>query len=101
METARRAANKNENMVYIYEKLLEMELFPSKVTLLTKKYSQALFQVGKDNLYFNYGRIARRYFLKSLRVKFAAKAVAALWLSLLPKVVRIALRYTKPEIGRS
>lgn len=96
METARRAPDKNENMVYIYGKLIEMALFPDKKNLLSNKYSQALFQVGKDNLYFNRYEIARSYFLQSLKAKKTLKAGVGLGISYLPKKTLAALRVTKP-----
>jgi glycosyltransferase involved in cell wall biosynthesis len=96
METARKVPDKNENMVYIYSKLLGMALFPDKKTLLTSRYSQALFQVGKDSIYFNRCQLARSYFMYSLKTNITFKAMAGFCISFLPRMVRTALNYTKP-----
>lgn len=84
-ETARKASDKNENMVFIYKKLLEIRAFSSNKALLTKRHSQAIFQVGKDNLYFNQHNSARTLFMESLKTKINLKAMAGLILSYFPQ----------------
>lgn len=95
METVRRAPDKNENMVFIYNRLIKMGFFPDKKTLLLNRYSQALFQVGKDNLYFNRCEIARAYFLKSLKIKKTIKACVGLGISYLSDKIRKTYKLTK------
>jgi glycosyltransferase involved in cell wall biosynthesis len=52
METARKAPDKNINLAFIYRKLIELDAFPGKGSFLNRKYSQALYRCGRDNLLF-------------------------------------------------
>jgi len=90
METARRAADKNENMVFIYGSLIEFNLFPGLKASLRRRYRESLFACGKD--YLSFGRLskAREYFLRSLKESFNAKALAGLVLTWLPRRLQTA-----------
>ena len=94
METARKAPDKNKNMIFIYQKLIDLKVFPNKNDLLINRYSQALYRVGKDNLYFNRVNEARTYFIKSLKFAKAYKAAVSLFASYLPKKFRVILKLT-------
>lgn len=91
METVRRAADKNENQVYIQQALLAEPAFASYRELLTRRYAGALYQVGKDKLAFNHKHEARALFSRSLRTVFDKKALACLCLTYLPAPVRSAV----------
>jgi hypothetical protein len=88
METARWTAEKNENMVFIYGSLIEMELFPRFKVGLQQRYRNALFVCGKDYLYFDRIPEARQYFLRSLKISASAKAAVGILLTRLPKRFR-------------
>ncbi len=88
METARKASDKLDNMVYIFRRLLDLGLFPERTDLLKTKYSRALFQAGKNRLCFHQRKTAQQYFFKSLRHKFTFKATAGLVTCYLPKKLR-------------
>ncbi|MBP8788764.1 MAG: glycosyltransferase [Moraxellaceae bacterium] len=92
METARRAPDKNTNMAYIYAQLLEMNHFDGREEFLKSRLAQALFQVGKDNLYFNNLGSARGCFARSMKAKPSLKVFLALLLSYSPHQVRSWLR---------
>ena len=88
METARKAADKNENMVFIFAKLIELDLFPQLETALRRRYRNALFACGKDYLFFDRLSLARKYFLKSCQASMNGKALAAWLLTFLPGRLR-------------
>jgi glycosyltransferase involved in cell wall biosynthesis len=88
METARKAADKNENMVFIFAKLVELDLFPQLETALRRRYRDALFACGKDCLFFGRLSLAREYFLKSCKTSVNGKALAAWLLTFLPRWLR-------------
>ena len=92
METVRAAPDKKENLVYIYRRLLELNLFPTLTAQVKKFYIQALRQVGKDHLEFGQHRKAREYFRQSL--KDSRDTRTAVWwaLSYLPQSWRTALK---------
>jgi len=90
METARRAVDKDDNMVFIYGRLMEMNLFPRLERAVQQRYRDALFGCGKNNLFFDRLSEARGYFLRSLKTSPSAKALAGLLLTFLPKLVRIS-----------
>ena len=94
METGRRAPDKNKNMIFIYEKLIERNLFPTKLSFLYKKYSQCYYQVGKDLLWFSQPRLARSYFILSFSSVLSYKALVGIALTYLPREFRRVLKVT-------
>jgi len=90
METARTAADKNENMAFIYARLIELRLFPRLEASLRRRYREALFVCGKDYLFFGRVSNAREYFLRSLKTSLNGKALAGLVLTCLPRRFRMA-----------
>jgi len=94
METGRKAPDKNKNMIFIYEKLIELNLFPKRINFLYRKYSQCYFQVGKDHLWFNQPTLARSYFFGALGSPLNYKALLGIMLSYLPRRFRVALKAT-------
>lgn len=94
METGRKAPDKNENLVYIYEKLIESKAFPRQDALLRLKHGLALYQVGRDRLLFGRAREARAYFSQSLRVAKNSKARISWLATYLPAVLRKALKFS-------
>jgi hypothetical protein len=90
METARKAVDKNENMIFIYARLTELNLFPELEPSLRRRYREALFICGKDCLLFNRLSNAREYFLRSLKAGLNSKALAGLVLTCLPRRFRTA-----------
>jgi glycosyltransferase involved in cell wall biosynthesis len=94
METVRKAPDKNENMVFLYRTLIDMEAFPNKKLLLINKYSHALYRVGKDNLLFNRVDEARTHFFESLKISKDYKTIVSLLVSYLPKGLRKTLKFS-------
>jgi glycosyltransferase involved in cell wall biosynthesis len=94
METARKAPDKNKNMIFIYEKLIELNLFPKRINLLHRKHSQCYFQVGKDHLWFNLPTLARSYFFGALGSALNYKALLGILLSYLPRNLLVILKVT-------
>jgi glycosyltransferase involved in cell wall biosynthesis len=90
METARKAVDKNENMIFIYGRLIELSLFPELEPSLLRRYREALFICGKDCLLFDRLPKAREYFLRSLKASLNSKALAGLVLTCLPGRFRTA-----------
>jgi glycosyltransferase involved in cell wall biosynthesis len=88
METARSAPEKAENMVFIYGKLIAMDLFPRLKVPLRQRFRDALFVCGKDYFFFDRLSEARQYFLRSLKTSPSAKAVAGFLMTWLPKWCR-------------
>jgi glycosyltransferase involved in cell wall biosynthesis len=88
METARRAPDKHENMVFIYGKLIEMNLFPRLEAPLRQRYRDCLFVCGKDCLLFDRLLEARLYFMRSWKTCASAKAIVGLFMTWLPKWIR-------------
>jgi glycosyltransferase involved in cell wall biosynthesis len=88
METARASEDKHENMVFIYGKLIEMNLFPRLEAPLQNRYRDALCGCGKNYLIFGRLSAARQYFFKSLKTSLSAKALAGLLLAYLPNRFR-------------
>jgi glycosyltransferase involved in cell wall biosynthesis len=88
METARKAADKNENLVFIFAKLMELGTLPQLKVALRQRYRDALFVCGKDYLLFDRLPRAREYFLKSCKASMNAKALAGLLLTYLPRQLR-------------
>lgn len=91
METARKAPDKNENLVYIYKTLLRLDAFPRYRDELARRHAHALFLVGKDNLRFNRKRQAQDLLRNSLKISFDAKAFVLLCLSYLPSSLLFAV----------
>jgi hypothetical protein len=94
METGRKAPDKNKNMIFIYEKLIELNLFQKRINFLYKRYSQWYFQVGKDHLWFNQPTLARTYFFGALGSALNYKALCYMALSCLPRSFRETLKVT-------
>jgi glycosyltransferase involved in cell wall biosynthesis len=88
METSRKSADKGENMVFIYGRLIQMELFPGLKAPLQQAYRDALFVCGKNYLFFDRLSEGRKYFLRSFKTCPSAKAVGGLILTWLPKRIR-------------
>jgi hypothetical protein len=88
METARKAAGKNENMVFIFARLIELGMFPQLKVALRQRYRDALFVCGKDYLLFDRVARAREYFLKSCKTSVNPKGLAGLLLTYLPRRLR-------------
>lgn len=84
METARQAADKNENMAFIYDTLLRENFFPSLRPFLLHKLAVTLRTCGRDQLRFGTHRAARARFQQSISTRITAKAVAGWLLSWLP-----------------
>lgn len=101
METGRKAADKNDNQVYINRALLEEPVFAKYRELLTRRYAAAQFHVGRDRLVFGLLQDARTFLQGSLRTRFDPKAMACLCLTFLPAAVRSAVvgRFTRPVAG--
>lgn len=95
METARKAHDKNENMVFIFKKLIELDFFSEMTGFLTRRHAQALYTVGKDNLFFDRAGLAREYFLQSFMVFKNFKAFAGYIGSYLPKKLLAVLKRIK------
>lgn len=91
METVRKAADKNENQVYIQQALLSEPAFSRYREMLTQRYAGALYQVGKDKLAFNRTQEAREFLSRSLKAAFDKKALACLCLAYLPAPLRSAV----------
>jgi glycosyltransferase involved in cell wall biosynthesis len=88
METGRKAVDKSENMIFIYARLIELNLFPELQPSLRRRYREALFICGKDCLLFHRLSKAREYFLRSLKAYLNSKALAGLMLTCLPRRFR-------------
>jgi hypothetical protein len=101
METARKAVDKNANMIFIYARMIELNLFPQLKAALRRRYREALFICGKDCLLFDRLSKAREYFLRSLKACLNGKALAGLVLTCLPRRFRtVCLRaLTQQRIG--
>ena len=94
METARKSPDKNENMLFIYKKLIELNFFPEMTSLLIRRHAQALYTVGKDNLLFDHVGTAREHFLKSFMVCKSSKAIVGMIVSYIPKKLRVIYNFT-------
>jgi glycosyltransferase involved in cell wall biosynthesis len=90
METARRAPDKAEHLVYIHQTLMQRQVFPRHAALLKQRYADALYLVGKDNLMFDRTPEARNYLSRSMKIAFGKKTLAFLCLSYLPSSLRSA-----------
>ncbi len=95
METARKSFDKNENMVFIFRQLLENNYFPNLKTHIRRKYQEALFICGKDNLSFDRISMTRQYFSQSIGIYPNLKTFVGLMLTYLPQNIRLRLRITK------
>lgn len=92
METARKAPDKNEHMVFIYRKIISLNLFPTRIELISKKLSRALYQVGKDKLIFGIALEAKYFFMESLKLNVSYKAVAGTIYCYFPKFLRFGIK---------
>lgn len=101
METGRRAADKNDNQVYINRALIAEPAFAKYRELLVRRYAAAQFHVGRDRLVFGLVKDARKFLLGSLRTRFDAKAMACWCLTFLPAPLRSAVigRFVHPVAG--
>lgn len=83
MATARKDPGRNEPMVYIFEKLLEMGWFPRQRGLLRRHLALAWRACGRDQLRQGDKAGARHYFLRSLRsyptIKSALRWLGSYW----------------------
>ncbi len=86
METNRKAKDKNLNLVFIYEKLLKMNFYKSKIFFIEQKLCKAKYQVGKDLLFFNQADRARIYLFDSLNMRFSLKTLIILCLTFTPLI---------------
>ena len=91
METVRKSADKNENQVFINQRLLADKAFSKYEGVLKQRYAWALYTVGKDLLAFDRKQEARDHLSRSIRVVFDKKAFACLCLSYLPAPLRSAV----------
>jgi glycosyltransferase involved in cell wall biosynthesis len=101
METARRAEDKHEDMVFIYGKLIDMNVFPRLKAALRQRHRDALFGCGRNCLMFDRLLEARQYFLRSLRTSPSAGAIAGWFLTSLPKRFRMGCISTQGTLHRS
>lgn len=79
METARQAADKNENMVFIFDTLLKENRFPAFTSHLRRKLAVSLRTCGRNQIQFGHPEIALDRFRQSLRTWPTARAAAG-WL---------------------
>jgi len=91
METARQAPDKFDNMVFIYRALIDLNKFHAKNTLLTSRYSEALYNAGKSKLLFNYINDARNNFIIS-KGKHKEKIISTIICLLSTKEYALAFR---------
>jgi glycosyltransferase involved in cell wall biosynthesis len=88
METVRKSADKNLPTIFIAEQLLERNWFPSMRKPLRHRLSESFYRNGRDLLWFGQPGLARKMFLKAIKVTCHRKSAAAFVLSLLPRFVR-------------
>jgi glycosyltransferase involved in cell wall biosynthesis len=88
METHRKAPDKSENLVFIFERLRAMNTFPERADLLAQKYSQALYIVGLDYLEFDRVGEARGYFLRAFKTNRSLRSAVRLVSTFFPKPLR-------------
>src|SRR5205823_2639693 len=81
METARRSPDKFENMIYVYQRLIDLKKFPKLERHLTCCLSGAYFRVGRDRLLFNMTGESRESFVEALRIDLNWRPAAAYCLS--------------------
>jgi glycosyltransferase involved in cell wall biosynthesis len=84
-ETARRAADKNENMAFIYRMLLAENSFPEKRAFLRRCLALTLRTCGRDRLRFGETAPARERFSESIAIHPTGKALAGWLLTWLPR----------------
>lgn len=92
METARISPDKNANHVFIFSELLNRNLFPTMRSFLQARRGDALFRLGRDQLYFNHTGESRRLFWKAFASSPNWRPLAAYALSWMPQVLRARLR---------
>jgi glycosyltransferase involved in cell wall biosynthesis len=88
METRRKAPDKRIHLIFIYQKLLELNLFPEKTKYLRSKHGEMHRHVGKDYLAFNKVKTARKYFMDSLKISPSYKTMIGLLITFLPARLR-------------
>jgi len=98
-ETERKAPDRNQNMVYIYDKLIELKLFPTWNKFILRKKGEALRALGVDNLYFDQVSESRKYFIQSVQIELSWKAIAGIIITFLPRQIRQVLKLTKGKAG--
>jgi glycosyltransferase involved in cell wall biosynthesis len=88
METGRRSPDKLECDVYIAAQFLKRGWFPELRSQLRARLGGALFRTGRDRLYFNETKRARRDFLQSFLTRPDWRPVVVGLLSVLPQPCR-------------
>jgi glycosyltransferase involved in cell wall biosynthesis len=92
METARRADNKQENLIYIYSTLLEHDFFHELKPVLNRRLAETLFATGRDKLHFGRVREARLAFWQCFCRSGNPRALIRLLATFLPDALRRRLK---------
>lgn len=87
-ETARRSPERFENQIYIFSQLLRRNWFPKMNGFFRSTLAGAFFMLGRDKLYFNQAREARRCFLQSIETERNWRSMVAIVLTHLPRFFR-------------
>jgi len=95
METARKSSDKNENIVYIYRRLIDSKKFTGKEDLLFQTFQQYLYHAGRDNLLFNQVSRARAHFLESLAIAKDYRTILSLIACYFPKQLRKTFKVSR------
>ncbi len=78
METLRKAPDKNENLIFIFKTMIDLNFFPENQEYLKYSYGHFLRRVGIDNVFFEKSKIARHYLEKSFKCTPSLKT-ALIW----------------------
>lgn len=92
METARRAHDKQENLVYIYSTLLKHDFFHELKPVLNARITETLFATGRDKLHFGRVREARLAFWQCFCRAGNPQALIRLLATFLPDALRRRLK---------
>jgi glycosyltransferase involved in cell wall biosynthesis len=92
METARRADDKRDNLVYIYSTLLKHDFFHELKAVLRGKLAETLFATGRDKLHFGRVREARLAFWQCFCRAGNPQALIRLSVTFLPEALRIRMK---------
>lgn len=92
METARRAADKQENLVYVYSSLLKNDFFRELKPVLSAKLTEALFATAQDKLHFSRVREARVAFWRCFCRSRNPRALSRFLATFLPDALRKRLQ---------
>lgn len=100
-ETAHRSPERFENQVYVFSQLLDRNWFPKMTRFLQRTLAGVFLMLGRDKLYFNQPRDARRCFFQSIRTRPNWRAIIAILLSCLPRFMRerLGLSNSSPDIS--